>query len=113
MSPLLVPLIFKGMQRSFRPERAAAFSGAIEYRLHSNGKSISWVIRIEGGKAIAKPGSAAQPAVILRMSVPTFARLSAGVLDPIAAVMEGNLTAEGDLRLMNRLGEMFGGPSRI
>ena len=112
MMPFLAPLIFKGMQRAFRPDRATGFSGEIEYQLESNGKSRKWVVRIADGKATAKSGAAAHPAIVLQMSASTVARLSAGILEPVAAVLEGKLKAEGDLRLVNRLGEMFGGRSR-
>jgi len=111
VAPLLAPLIFKGMQRTFRPDRAFGFSGEVEYDLLCDGKSRKWTIQIAGGKAIAKSGSAKHPSVVLRMSAPTFARLSAGILEPVTALLEGTLEAEGDLRLVNRVSEMFGGPS--
>ena len=111
MMPLLAPIIFKGMQRAFRPDRAFGFSGEIEYNLQSDEKSRKWVIRIADGKAVAKSGSAKSPIVVLRMSEPTFARLSAGILHPVAAVLEGKLQAEGDIKIVNRIGEMFGGSS--
>ncbi|HEX9222052.1 MAG TPA: SCP2 sterol-binding domain-containing protein, partial [Candidatus Acidoferrales bacterium] len=56
-------------------------------------------------------GSAANPSVTLRMSEPTFARISAGMIPSMAAMLEGKVEAEGDLNLLARLGEMFGGPS--
>lgn len=111
MMPVLTPLIFRGMARAFRPDRAFGFSGEIEYELQRNGKSKKWVVRIAGEKAIVKSGAAGHPSVVLRMSAPTFARISAGVLTPIAAVLEGKLKTEGDLQLLGRLGELFGGPS--
>jgi putative sterol carrier protein len=38
--------------------------------------------------------------------------MSAGTLEPITAVLEKKLEVEGDLKLMNRLVEMFGRSSR-
>jgi alkanesulfonate monooxygenase SsuD/methylene tetrahydromethanopterin reductase-like flavin-dependent oxidoreductase (luciferase family) len=111
MMRFLAPVIFKGMARAFRPDRAFGFSGEIEYELRGNGKLKKWVIRVAGGKATAHVGRAENPAVVLRMSVPTFARVSAGILAPVAAVLERKIEAEGDLRLVNRISEMFGGPS--
>jgi alkanesulfonate monooxygenase SsuD/methylene tetrahydromethanopterin reductase-like flavin-dependent oxidoreductase (luciferase family)/putative sterol carrier protein len=111
MMPFLAPLIFKGMERAFRPDRAFGFSGEIEYVLESNGKSRKWVVQIADGKAIAKTGPASHPSMTLRMSAPTFARLSAGILEPVTAAMEKKIEVVGDLRLMNRLVEMFGGSS--
>ena len=111
MMPLLAPVIFKGMARAFKPQLSRGFSGEIQYELRSNGKSRKWVVRIADGKAVAKRGSAANPSVTLRMSEPTFARISAGMIPSMAAMLEGKVEAEGDLNLLARLGEMFGGPS--
>jgi putative sterol carrier protein len=107
----LAPMIFKGMARAFRPARAYGFSGEIEYELLSNGTARKWVVRVADGKATARAGPSEHPTVVLRMSAPTFARVSAGILAPVTAVLERKIEAEGDLRLVNRLGEMFGGPS--
>jgi putative sterol carrier protein len=104
-------MIFKGMERAFRPDRAHGFSGEIEYSLCSNGTQKKWAVRIADGKAKVKSGAANQPRLSLKMPAPVFARISAGLVQPVAAVLDGKLEAEGDLRLMNRLGEMFGGPS--
>ncbi|HYA89546.1 MAG TPA: LLM class flavin-dependent oxidoreductase [archaeon] len=111
MMPILAPMIFRAMQRAFRPERAFGFSGDIAYHLSTNGTAKNWVIHIDGEKATIKPGAVASPRISLKMSGPTFARLSAGLIEPITAVLEGKLEAEGELRLMNRISEMFGGPS--
>lgn len=107
----LAPVIFKGMTRAFRPDRAYGFAGEIEYELLSNGTAKKWVVCVADGKASARAGSAEHPAVKLKMSAPTFARVSAGILAPVTAVLERKIEAEGDLRIVNRLGEMFGGPS--
>ncbi len=111
MMPLLAPVIFRGMARAFKPQLSRGFSGEIQYELRSNGKSRKWVVQIANGKAVAKRGSAANPSVTLRMSEPTFARISAGMIPSMAAMLEGKVEAEGDLNLLARLGEMFGGPS--
>jgi alkanesulfonate monooxygenase SsuD/methylene tetrahydromethanopterin reductase-like flavin-dependent oxidoreductase (luciferase family)/putative sterol carrier protein len=111
LAPLLTRMIFKGMERAFRPDRARGFVGEIEYDLRSNGASRKWTVRIAGDKAIAKPGPARQPRAVLRMGVPTFARVSAGLTNPVAAVMERKLEIEGDFGVANRLTEMFGGQS--
>ncbi|MGH9773596.1 MAG: LLM class flavin-dependent oxidoreductase [Candidatus Acidiferrales bacterium] len=112
MMPFLAPTIFKGMARSFRPERAHGFSGEIEFQLETNSQTINWVVEVAAGNASARRGPARQPRVALRMSVPDFARISSGELELMSVVMQGRLKAEGELRLVGMLGEMFGGPSR-
>jgi alkanesulfonate monooxygenase SsuD/methylene tetrahydromethanopterin reductase-like flavin-dependent oxidoreductase (luciferase family)/putative sterol carrier protein len=111
LMPFLAPLIFKGMQRAFRPDRAFGFSGEIEYQVYSNGRSRKWTLRIAEGKATVQARPAETPVLALSMSAPTFLQLSAGLLEPVTAVLERKLKAEGDLRVINRLGEMFGGRS--
>jgi putative sterol carrier protein len=111
MMPMLVPMIFRAMERAFRPDRVFGFSGEIAYTLRTNGTAKNWVVRIAEGKATVKRGAAQNPRLALKMSAPTFARLSAGLIEPVTAVLEGKLEAEGELRLMNRISEMFGGPS--
>jgi alkanesulfonate monooxygenase SsuD/methylene tetrahydromethanopterin reductase-like flavin-dependent oxidoreductase (luciferase family)/putative sterol carrier protein len=111
LMPFLMPMIFKGMQRAFRPDRAFGFSGELEYNLSINGSLKKWTVHIAGGKATVTPGAADNPRLTMKLSGPTFARISAGLIEPVTAVLEGKLEAEGELRLMNRLGEMFGGHS--
>jgi len=114
LAPILAPVIFKGMQRAFRPDRAFGFSGEIEYELRRNGgPARKWTVRIDGARAVARQRPAQHPAAVLRMSAPTFFRLGAGLLEPVAALMQRKLEVEGDLGLVSRLGEMFGGPSRF
>ena len=56
---------------------------------------------------MAEPGDARSPAVTLRMSVPTFARILAQELEPGRAFLEGKLRVDGDLYLAGRLSQMF------
>lgn len=111
MMPALGWLIFRGMQRAFRPDRAYGFAGEVEYHLGGRAGVRQWVVRIADGRATTRRGRAEQPKAVLRMSVPTFVRMSAGILDPVTAVLERRLEVEGDLNLVSRLGEMFGMPS--
>ena len=112
MMPLLAPMIFKGMKRSFRADRARGFSGEIEYNLSGNGNVQQWVVEIANGNVMVRKGPARQARMAMKMSAPAFARMSAGLMDPVAAVLEGKIEAEGELRLVNRLAEMFGGRAR-
>jgi putative sterol carrier protein len=47
----------------------------------------------------------------VHVSVPEFVRLFSGEDVPVAAILDGRLTAEGDLLLGARLTEMFGAVS--
>jgi hypothetical protein len=107
--------IFGAMARAYVPEVSAGFEGEIVYELTHTGNGQRppdvWTLRVREGKASAVRGNGGAPAVLLRMALPDFARIVGGQLHPAAAMMEGKIELEGDLRVAARLGEMFGGPS--
>jgi alkanesulfonate monooxygenase SsuD/methylene tetrahydromethanopterin reductase-like flavin-dependent oxidoreductase (luciferase family) len=101
-------VIFKGMERAFVPDRARGFQGEIEYDLLGRDGRRSWTLQIGDGRAIARPGAAAEPALTLRASVPDFVRLAAHEAYAPKLLLEGGLEIEGDFGLAGRLPEMFG-----
>jgi len=106
--------LFTGMASAYEPDAAAGFAGDIVYELtHGlNGRPANaWTITVADGRAKVHRGRSGAPRVLLRMSLPTFARLAGGVADPMAVLMEGGMDIEGDLEVAGRLSEMFGGPS--
>jgi alkanesulfonate monooxygenase SsuD/methylene tetrahydromethanopterin reductase-like flavin-dependent oxidoreductase (luciferase family) len=112
MAPLLLPIIFKMMQRGYRPERAQGFAGEIEFKLHAKGHVATWVVEVANGKVLVKQGAARNARIAVSMSVPTFARITAELLEPMTAVVEGKLTAKGEVWILNGLSSMFGGPNQ-
>jgi putative sterol carrier protein len=101
-------VIFRGMERSFRPDKTGGFSGDIQYELLVDGHPRRWVVRIEGDSARARPARSPNPALTLRLALPVFARLVSGEIPPAHAFMEGKIELEGDFQIAARLGEMFG-----
>jgi alkanesulfonate monooxygenase SsuD/methylene tetrahydromethanopterin reductase-like flavin-dependent oxidoreductase (luciferase family) len=100
--------LFWAMARRFRPDRAAGFSGDVQYVLASNGRAFPWMVRIRGEHVTARPERSPDPAVTISMGVPTFARVAAGELLAPRALLDGRIDVEGDLGLAARLGPMFG-----
>jgi class 3 adenylate cyclase/tetratricopeptide (TPR) repeat protein len=116
-SPLAERALLTAMARSYQPRLAFGFQGEIQYEFtHPPGAdgerpSDWWTIRIDGTRAVARHRTAHNPAVTVHLSVPTFVRIFSGEDDPVAAMLEGRVTAEGDLVLGARLTEMFGAVS--
>jgi alkanesulfonate monooxygenase SsuD/methylene tetrahydromethanopterin reductase-like flavin-dependent oxidoreductase (luciferase family)/putative sterol carrier protein len=107
-------VIFKAMERAFVPERANGFSGEIQYELTGRNGPKRWIVRIEDGRrVVTEPGTAQDPAVTFRTSVPMFARLASGEVHPAKAMMEEKLEVQGSFELAARLGEMFGQDSLL
>ncbi|OLE37534.1 MAG: hypothetical protein AUG48_04175 [Actinobacteria bacterium 13_1_20CM_3_68_9] len=101
-------VIFKGMERAFVPERARGFQGEIRYELRGRDGPRTWTVRIGDGRAAARRGTGAAPAVTMRTSVPDFVRLAAGEAFAPKLLLEGALAIEGDFAVAGRLPEMFG-----
>ena len=103
-------VIFKGMERAFEPDKANGFKGDIQYVLTgSNGDGDRrWVVHIDGDRATTRPGGVADPTVTLKTSVPTFARIIAGEVNPAKEMLEGRFEIAGNFDVAIRLGEMFG-----
>jgi alkanesulfonate monooxygenase SsuD/methylene tetrahydromethanopterin reductase-like flavin-dependent oxidoreductase (luciferase family) len=101
-------VIFKGMESAFVPERAQGFEGEITYELLGRDGARNWTVRIADGRAAVRRGSATDPAVTLRASVPDFVRLAAREAFAPKLLLEGALVIEGDFALAGRLPEMFG-----
>ncbi|HEY2704444.1 MAG TPA: LLM class flavin-dependent oxidoreductase [Candidatus Dormibacteraeota bacterium] len=107
-SPAGLWVLFQGMARSFRPERAGGFHGDIQYVLEDSRGGRAWYLRVEDGAARPRRGLAPVPALTFRMPAALFARIAAGEVRAERALIEGTLTVEGDLALAQRLPEMFG-----
>ena len=105
-------VVFSGMERSFVPERAEGFEGAIQYELESSRGTRKWHVRVADGRASARPGAADDPTVTLRASLPVFARIFAREASPAKALLEGDLVLEGDFQVASRVGYMFGEDSQ-
>jgi alkanesulfonate monooxygenase SsuD/methylene tetrahydromethanopterin reductase-like flavin-dependent oxidoreductase (luciferase family)/putative sterol carrier protein len=105
-------VVFAGMTRRFRPEKAAGFSGDIQYELTpASGEGKQWVVSVQGERASARPGRATSPAVTVAMELADFVRLAGRDLDPGKALLGGKLQVAGDFNVLAKLGEMFGEPA--
>jgi len=100
--------IFRAMEQQFQPARAAGFQGQIQYVLTTSKGRYPWAIDVRDGRAAVTPTQASNPAVTLTLSVPTFARMLDGDVEPGRAWMEGLVQIDGDLSVAARLGDMFG-----
>jgi alkanesulfonate monooxygenase SsuD/methylene tetrahydromethanopterin reductase-like flavin-dependent oxidoreductase (luciferase family)/putative sterol carrier protein len=107
-------VIFGAMERQFVPERAAGFSGEIQYNLRAaDGAIRSWTVTVDGERARARPGAAAGEGgakLTITLALADFIRIAARDLDPVAAVLTGKMELAGDFAVALKLGEMFGQP---
>jgi alkanesulfonate monooxygenase SsuD/methylene tetrahydromethanopterin reductase-like flavin-dependent oxidoreductase (luciferase family)/putative sterol carrier protein len=100
-------LIFKGMEKAFHPERAAGFAAEVQYELTGRAQVSRWLLRIADRRIQAAPGQCASPTLTIRMSLPTFARLAAGEINPVTAMLENRLQVDGDIKKLFQFTGMF------
>jgi alkanesulfonate monooxygenase SsuD/methylene tetrahydromethanopterin reductase-like flavin-dependent oxidoreductase (luciferase family)/putative sterol carrier protein len=113
-SPAGLRLIFSAMEDAYAPEKANGFDGELQYDLRrSSGDIVRWAIRLTPAQASARPGPAADPALIVKLALADFLRMAGRDLDPGKALLTGRLDLEGDFALAQRLGEMFGQPAAL
>ncbi len=107
-------VLFGAMAQAYQPDKAAGFSGELQYDLRrSDGELVSWTVALGPERATVRPGTAAAPVLTLKLGLVDFVRLAGGELDPGKALLTGRLDMEGDLAVAARLGEMFGQPAAI
>jgi alkanesulfonate monooxygenase SsuD/methylene tetrahydromethanopterin reductase-like flavin-dependent oxidoreductase (luciferase family)/putative sterol carrier protein len=107
-------VIFGAMERQFVPERAAGFSGDIQYDLRGGDGAVrSWTVTIEDGQARARPGASSDAKLTITVAVADFVRIAAQDLDPVKAVLTGRMELAGDFGVALKLGEMFGQASAL
>ncbi|WCB93132.1 Alkanesulfonate monooxygenase [Baekduia alba] len=104
-------VIFGAMERQFVPERAAGFTGDIQYNLRAvDGSVRAWTVAIDRERARARPGAADDAELTITLAVADFIRIAGRDLDPVKAVLTGRMELAGDFGVALKLGEMFGQP---
>jgi alkanesulfonate monooxygenase SsuD/methylene tetrahydromethanopterin reductase-like flavin-dependent oxidoreductase (luciferase family) len=102
-------MIFKGMERAFVPSKTAGFSGDLQYEIETSRGTRKWVVHVDDGRAVASPGEAEKPAMRMKATAPMFARVITEEVNPARALIDGEIQMEGDIEVLGRIGEMFGG----
>jgi putative sterol carrier protein len=67
-----------------------------------------WHLTLRQGGSAASAGHAPHADLVLRTSLQSWADLTAGRVDPLRLLVTRRLRPKGDLRLLPRLGRVFG-----
>ena len=104
-------LLLAAMERAYVPGALDGFTGEVGWVLdRGGGRAAAWTLRVGRGRAEGVPGLRGAPAVVVRTGVAQLARIAVGQLDPMRALLAGELDVEGDSAIASRLGELFGRP---
>lgn len=91
-------------QRGYEPSLAKA-SGTARFEI-ANGKTERWLLTIDKGRLSVSRRNARADTVV-RSDRRTFARVLSGKENVMAAVLRGEITIEGDSRLLVGLQRLF------
>jgi len=108
--------LVRAMARGFQPAHAAGFSGVVAYELEPLAiepppdSPWRWAIEVDSrrGKARVLEPAPLVTAVTVHLGLADWVRVAAGIEDPLAAMVAGRGSVEGDVRLSVRLQAMFG-----
>jgi SCP-2 sterol transfer family protein len=100
---------------------ALGFEGDITFELlnsiglEGQPRASWWTICVKGRRATARNGGSEAPAASIRLSTPEFVKMLTGAQSAVAIFEEGSVEMLGDVLVVARLTEMFGGvtPLRI
>lgn len=108
--------LMRAMARSFQPAQAGGFSGTVVYELEPyaieppSDAPWRWAIEIDSksGRARLLEPAPLDPAVTIRFGLADWVRVIAGIENPLAVMVTGRCSVEGDVSVAARQEAMFG-----
>jgi tetratricopeptide (TPR) repeat protein len=109
--------LVRATARGFQPAVAAGFDGTIVYELQPyaieapSDAPWRWAIAVDSRAARARLLEPAplDPAVTIRFGLADWVRVTAGLENPLSAMIAGRCSVEGDVTVAARMEAMFGG----
>jgi multimeric flavodoxin WrbA/putative sterol carrier protein len=96
-----------GMALQYRPTVMPDFEGSIQFKLDDS----PYFLAIKADKCVAYEGQISQPTATITTTANTWIDIAAGTLNGQQAVMDGKMKINGELGLVMKMGELFGGNS--
>jgi eukaryotic-like serine/threonine-protein kinase len=108
--------VLKAIARGFQPDRAAGFQGTIAYELEPFAiepppdAPWRWAIEVNAktGRARVREPAPLDAAATVHIALADWVRIVAGTEDPLATMVAGRCSVEGDVLVAVRLQAMFG-----
>jgi putative sterol carrier protein len=86
-------------------------SGSARFDVVDGRRTRRWLVTIDGGRISVAPGAAKAAAdCVMRADKDVFDKLVSGRLNPVAAMLRGDLALEGNWRLLILIQRLFPGP---
>ena len=101
-----IPDSFVGLQRAFRPERAANVDKTIQFD-YTGREAGTWTLVVRDGAVTYAQGAATNPNTTVTVDSDNWLAILAGTLNPMSAVMSGKLKIAGDMAVMMQFQTWF------
>jgi putative sterol carrier protein len=85
-------------------------TGAVRFDIVDGRRTRRWLVAVDAGDISVTRGNG-EPSCVIRASKTVFDRLVTGRMNGVAAVLRGDVTVDGDWRLLVRLQRLFPGRS--
>jgi putative sterol carrier protein len=108
-SAAVVTKVAGAMKAYFRPEKATAQRGVIQYDVKTPDGVMTFQLKVDDGKCDVEHGAPHVPLATLNVSLPNFLRLASGKLGGLHAIVTGRLSVSGDVMLARRMEGWFKG----
>lgn len=111
-TPTAQRVVCTALTAAYQPSMALGFEGEIEIEIIGidpiQSTSDVWTLVIGQRGMSAEPRPARRPDLSVRCTIPDLIRLGTGAVSPTQAIVEGQITVEGDVVLAARLPYLFG-----
>lgn len=102
MSDPDLPKLMKALEASFKPEKAAGFSGIFQCHIRGVNEG-DWKMEVADGEIQIQPGIQPAPRATLELSKEDLLGLLDGSLDPVKAFFSGKVQLRGDMAAVMKL----------
>jgi putative sterol carrier protein len=99
------------MPMGFDAAAAAGLAAEIQFDLSGEGGGLM-VLSIADGKCEVREGKAASPTLTIHAPAEVWLRMARGEINRPRALMDGLFTAEGDMNILLKMGELFHPPGK-
>jgi len=103
--------LIEGMPAAFDPAAAADLKTEIQFDISGEGGG-KWAISIAGGRCAVRGGGGVGPALTIESSADVWVKIARGEIDRPKALMQGLYKVKGDMNVLARMPQLFGGRAK-
>lgn len=102
--------VFNDLENRFQASAAETLEAVFQFHIteSSGDQRVDWTVHVDNGTCKVEPGTAETPTVDLTLTEATWIELGNGDKGALSAFMSGQIKADGNVMLAQKLGPVFG-----